>query len=276
MNVERSSSINKEDKLYDNNVESDIENEENEQQDMTLGITYWIGNCYYHPHDRRGIWRLNKDKADYTISFKDDGYGYHLESKLPSLSTSIIPETIANVIAEYIRREKIDKADCFTTLTFEPNNKSFEKKIFRAHPNYQSKKWYDSAIIQFVISQEDKDRKLFNEEYNVTPAYDYGTQPSKLLAFFRIKNNVHAVIHSTNYKNHSLNDSVLTERWHLEYNKNNAVLRVVPIESIIDSVYVIQQTPGFIPIIDKTKEKVEEVDLVILVKKKETWASYFS
>ena len=73
---------------------------------------------------------MNKDKADYTISFKDEGNGYHLESKLPSLSTSIIPTTIANVIAEYIRQEKVDKADCFTTLTFEPKNKSFEKKYF--------------------------------------------------------------------------------------------------------------------------------------------------
>ena len=77
MNIERSSLINKEDNFYDNNVESDIEIEENEQQDITLGSTYWIGNCFYHPHDRRGIWRLNKEKADYTISFKDEGYGYH-------------------------------------------------------------------------------------------------------------------------------------------------------------------------------------------------------
>ena len=84
-----------------------------------------------------------------------------------------------------------------------------------------------------------------------------------MLAFFRIKNSVHAVIHSTNYKNNSLNDSVLTERWHLEYKKDKAVLRVVPIESIIDSVYVMQQTPDFIPIIDTEKEIVEEVDLVI-------------
>ena len=97
-----------------------------------------------------------------------------------------------------------------------------------------------------------------------------------MLAFFRIKHNLHAVIHSTNYKNNSLNDSVLTERWNLEYNKDKAVLRVVPIESIIDSVYVMQQTPGFIPIIDTKTETVEEVDLVILVKKKETWANYFS
>ena len=87
---------------------------------------------------------------------------------------------------------------------------------------------------------------------------------------------MHAVIHSTDYKNNSRDDSVLTERWYLEYNKNKeAVLRIVPIHSIIDSVYVMQQIPGYLPVIEKEKKSKED-KLVILVKKKETWAKYFS
>ena len=61
-----------------------------------------------------------------------------------------------------------------TNQSFKPNNRSFDKKNVSCSSqlsvSFQSKKWYDWGIIQFNISNADKERKKYNEQYNVTPA----------------------------------------------------------------------------------------------------------
>ena len=109
MNVERSKLTTKEANYYDNNDESDIENTDHVKNDNIEGITFWDGTCLYHTNYRSGIWKLNKQKPDYTISISGNGYGYYIDSKLPSLSISIIPPSVADVIAEFIGEKTLKK-----------------------------------------------------------------------------------------------------------------------------------------------------------------------
>jgi hypothetical protein len=137
-------------------------------------------------------------------------------------------------------------------------------------------------MIQYEVVDQDRLREQYDKTNDVTPAYPYGMFPSKLLSFFRADDKMLCAIHSTSYKTSSKDDSVLTERWNLEYKEetihNNqkglvAQFRAVEIETIHDSVFVMQETPGLLPILDPDNG---DTDLVVLVKKKTTWSTFFT
>jgi hypothetical protein len=265
-----------------NDSEEDIENEqeatnERREEEAITDTEILLTND--------GNWTITKQNPDYIISInkitnvrsRDITY-YNIDTKIPSLSINNIPEKVAITIAEYLVEEGANTAECYTSIRYIPRQPKANVVSFRAHPNFQKKPWYDWAMVQFEESNDDQEREIYNEEHNVDPAYPYGMYPCKLLSFFRIENKLLAVIHSTEYKNNSKDDSVLTERWKLEYKKENvnlweSVLRIIDIETIMDSVYVMQETPGFLPLLDKSRN---ETNLVVLVKKKNTWGTYFT
>ena len=97
-----------------------------------------------------------------------------------------------------------------------------------------------------------------------------------------------------------MEDSVISERWYLQYDKKTfkAILQVIKVESIIDSAFVLQETPGLLPVLNvdnkdkdinknksrKGKEKVNDkgiiknldTNLVILIHPKGMWAKHFT
>jgi hypothetical protein len=228
-----------------------------------------------------GYFQLAKDRPDYKIILHDDNKSnglFSVEPLINNLTNDNIPPMIMNKIAEYLSSINATVANCYTTIIFCQNNNQQNKIIFRAHPNYQKKQWFDWAMVKFESSVSDEERAIYDRKNNVTPAYPYGMYPSKLLSFFEVNNSYKALIHSCHYKKSSEEDSVLTERWYMEYatqNENNktAVLHVIDIESIYDSVYVIQETPGLLPILEL---QINDTNLVILVKRKSTWSQYFT
>ena len=133
------------------------------------------------------------------------------------------------------------------------------------------------------MSSIDYKRKQFNVTHNIQTAYPEGYYPTKILCFFKNDNEIKCIIHCCDYKNNSIDDSCLTEKWNLEYkkissnNKNNRVqvsipiLRVCDLSSIEDRIFVIQETPGEQSILERNMSSS-----MILIKKKETWASYFT
>jgi hypothetical protein len=137
-------------------------------------------------------------------------------------------------------------------------------------------------MVRFEKDPSDDERRKWDKINNNTPAYDYGIYPVKLLTFFCIRGSksIFAVVHCTDIKYTSEEDSVLTEKWYLEYeNRRNephqhAILRVIEIESIHDSIYVVQETPGFHPILDR--KNMNQTNLVVLVKKRHTWSQFFT
>jgi hypothetical protein len=155
-------------------------------------------------------------------------------------------------------------------------------KRFRCHPNYNSKQWFDWCAVCYEDSI-DEQRKQYNEENNINPAYPYGHYPCKVLCFFKMGNHeqIHVVIHATEYKIDSIKDSALSEIWYLEYekprrtnpNERKAMISIIDVESITDSCYVVQETPGLLSVIDTIKK---ETNLVVLIKHRSSWSKYFT
>jgi hypothetical protein len=91
-------------------------------------------------------------------------------------------------------------------------------------------------------------------------------------------------MHCTQTKTSSIEDSCLTERWRLEYETKRRrnhdkvtftsvkypILRHYDVSCIHDRVYVVEESPGL------HGELGLNSDLVVLVKKKETWKNYFT
>jgi len=99
-------------------------------------------------------------------------------------------------------------------------------KICRAHPDYRKLGyWYDWGWIKFrpdnseAMFSEDLIQNQENISNNVHSAAAVGLYPSKLLGFFNFQGTIHSLVHSCELKSTSEEDSCLTERWYLEYEK---------------------------------------------------------
>ena len=212
--------------------------------------------CLYLSNVKMGQWIFHKDRPDYivTIPTHGDGTKWYLNSKIKSLSENNIPDIVVSAITKFLFENELESVECFTTLSFIPKNKMLPKKTFRAHPNYHNKSWYDWAIVKFEPSESDKEREKLDKDNKIIPPYPYGAYPSKVLTFFRVDEQKYAVIHATDYKVSSEKDSVISEKWNLEYGERSealseAIIRIVRVETIIDSAFVMQETPGLLPII---------------------------
>jgi hypothetical protein len=147
-------------------------------------------------------------------------------------------------------------------------------KIFRCHPNYRSRgPWYDWAIMRIAPNHSDTLRHEYNIRNNITPAFDHGCRPAKVLAIFQMNGQFHFLYHVVDDKRNSSLDSVLAERWNLRYHRNQQDLipymRYSPIQNIIDSAFVVEECPDFL----KTQD---QSTLVVLVKKKKMWKHFFT
>jgi hypothetical protein len=102
---------------------------------------------------------------------------------------------------------------------------------YRAHPNYHLEwPWYDGCMVEHEPSEMDLNRATGNIDNNIESAYPPGFYPAKLLAF--VKNvdddqeeSIFEIKHLCESKEHSMEDSCLTEWWNLEYSR--AVMAVI-------------------------------------------------
>jgi hypothetical protein len=134
-------------------------------------------------------------------------------------------------------------------------------------------------MVRYEPSDEDIERAERNRDQNIESAYPPGFYPAKLLCFFKINNYLHCVIHCTETKINSDNDSCLTERWNLEYNiprqRNRCrgifpLFRYCEVDSIDDRVFVVEESPGV------WSDLQDMSSLVVLVKHKNKWKDYFT
>jgi hypothetical protein len=134
-------------------------------------------------------------------------------------------------------------------------------------------------MIRYEPSEIDIERQAVNREQNIESAYPPGYYPAKLLGFFKYMDNLHCIIHCTETKYNSDNDSCLTERWNLEYSNgrqqnNNAfttpLFRYCEVNSIEDRVFVVEESPGVWANLD------DKSPAVVMVKHKRTWKDYFT
>jgi hypothetical protein len=169
--------------------------------------------------------------------------------------------------------EGLDSLDIYTEVIH-------KKKTYRAHPNYRNDgPWYDWAVVRYEPSDVDIEREERNVDQNIESAYPPGYYPAKLLGFFKLNNYLHCIIHCTDTKINSDNDSCLTERWNLEYhypnqrNRNQCIhpiFRSCEVDSIEDRVFVVEESPGV------WADLQEMSSSVVLVKHKCMWKDYFT
>jgi hypothetical protein len=216
---------------------------------------------------------VKKNKSCYSISHI---HGFPVCRWLTRTFTRV-PEILVKFLGDLMQENSLDELEMFTEI-------SHHGKSYRAHPNYRNGgEWYDWAIIKFVASDDDKERERHNRIHNICPLFPPGHYPVKLLGFFFINGNLQCVFHCTETKHDSLEDSCLTERWNLEYkiqrdmtdrrNRNQKlvpVFRYCAVESIVDRVLCVEETPGICVELEKKSK------LVILVKHTKVWKKYFT
>jgi hypothetical protein len=235
---------------------------------------------------REGSFQLMKEKPDYIIKQNSNNIlDYSIVSNVSTLNSKNIPSFITDEISKQLVHKCETVAKCFTYAIFFPKDEKNEsmKKRFRCHPNYNSKQWFDWCVIDFGTNNEEDQRRQYNNKNSINPAYPYGHYPCKVLCFFKIGNfdDIYVVVHATEYKKNSKKDSVLSEIWYLEYekpkrnnsNERNAIITTVEIDSLSDSCYVVQETPGLLPILNIDKE---DTNLVVLIKHRSSWSKYFT
>ena len=163
-------------------------------------------------------------------------------------------------------------------------------KTYRCHPNYRSAgPWYDWAIFRFDCSEDD-------DESDFPGAYGKDEYPCKILCFFHDpeENQICALVHCCVDSTHE-DDSVICERWNLEYTQQHRkhvtdmdgkhtqrnqmilvpVIRSVPVDSIVDRVFVVEETPGIHESLNM--DNPDHSTLVLLVKDRDQhWACNFT
>jgi hypothetical protein len=130
-------------------------------------------------------------------------------------------------------------------------------------------------MIKYAPSDADKVRANTDRNKNIFSAYPPGYYPAKLLGFFQLHDNLHCIIHCTETKWNSDNDSCLTERWNLEYENlrrggRPPIFRYVEVASIEDRVFVVEETPGVCADLQDLSSSV------VMVKHKHLWKTYFT
>jgi hypothetical protein len=167
-----------------------------------------------------------------------------------------------------------------------------DKTTLRAHPNYRGNGlWYDWAMVEYAPLDLDLNRAT-SVTQEIESAYPPGSYPAKILAFSRSKEGtIMAIIHTCESKEHSSDDSCLTEQWYMEYKQctinaydprsdttkrklvRKPVLRIVEADTLRDRVYVVEDSPG----LRESLSSKEETSLVVLVKdRKQYWPKYFT
>lgn len=243
-----------------------------------------------------GMFCLKKEKPDYEIIFNKLYIdGYDVESNIKTLNKNNIPKMISKTIAEYLMSVNETSAKCYTYANFFPTNSKNEsmRKSFRCHPNYNKKQWFDWCVVNYG-EHIDVERNNYNKENNKIPAYPMGQYPCKVLCFFKVgdQTEINVLVHATTYKVHCAEDSVLTEVFYLDYDKlpnfiektikkdekdkgiiSNATITVIDIKTISDSCYVVQESPGLLPVISSIDDDTNQV---ILVKHRSTWGKCFT
>ena len=161
--------------------------------------------------------------------------------------------------------------------------------IYRANPSFRGIAWYDWAVIRFEASDDDRCLVEYNKNNNTVAAYPAGYYPAKLLGFIKTNNSIKVLIHSTETKTNSIHDSCLTERFYLEYERKIVVnnqnirrnvlqpkFRIVDVQNIHERIYVVEETPGIHSELNNLEENNKKSNLVLHVKKYETWGNYFT
>ena len=155
----------------------------------------------------------------------------------------------------------------------QPSNdsKDDEQFIFRSHPSFRGRPWYDWCMIKFETV--DSTESHTSSEEQITPSNFF---PAKILAVFNLPEDDNEIdgkegdlvllVHVCDYNNH-LEDTLLTEAWYLEYKEGIAyqpeldditrnvldnmikvkaefpILRVVCPTTIVKRIMVIEEMP---------------------------------
>jgi hypothetical protein len=211
------------------------------------------------------VTHVQKHRACYNIYRVGNNIMCHWLTK----TRANVPEVLTNYIGSIMQEEQVDSLDVFTEIIH--NNKTY-----RAHPNYRNGgPWYDWAVIKYEPSDADKERAKTDTDKNIFSAYPPGYYPAKLLGFFKLHDHLHCIIHCTETKTNSDNDSCLTERWTLEYEslsrgRRPPLYRYVEVASVEDRVFVVEENPGVCADLQDLSSSV------VMVKHKHLWKIYFT
>ena len=176
-----------------------------------------------------------------------------------------------------------------------------EKFIFRSHPSFRGKPWYDWCMIKYETG--DSTESPTSSEEEITPSNYF---PAKILAIFNLpqddneiegkRGDLVLLVHVCDYNTH-LQDTLLTEAWYLEYKEGIAyqpelddttrnvldnmikvkaefpILRVVCPTTIVERIMVIEEMPKLKKFIKRDDPK--DSKRVVYIRNMDVWPSFF-
>jgi hypothetical protein len=133
---------------------------------------------------------------------------------------------------------------------------------------------------EYALSSDDHEQILVNRRNQIATAYPVVYFPAKCLAFFKIQDKIHCLIHFCDSKKNSDEDSCLTECWNLEYTKfrnSSGIKDKIPImriceeaASFADRVFLVEESIGVHGLQGSNSSRI------IMIKKKAMWEKYFT
>ena len=200
----------------------------------------------------------------------------HMSKWNGTVSSNVIFE-VHPVIQQWFRKDMMNRKynaviSCWTE--YQKNGATF-----RAHPSYRSQSpWYDWCYVKFTNDdmEEDDDESLVSQQSSLT------FFPAKLLCFYNdpVTNAAMALVHTCNNKNSAEDgNAVICEEWFLEYNRDGnvhrPVFRDVPVESLDEPIFAIQEIPGLRESICNVAS-LNDFNRCIVIKNREShWAQAF-
>jgi hypothetical protein len=202
---------------------------------------------------------------------------------------------VSPLLIRYIESAILTQAKVSINIWCELKIKS---TVYRAHPNYRGGgNWYDYCVVSHAITKTDSAKQRSDELHQIIPAYPPGYYPAKVLGFYQDdRGEWRAIIHSCKKRKDSSEDSCLTERWYLSYERKKVrkkwlnsngdveqqsltdlvyvqqpVLANVKCSQIKDRIFVVEENPGFVESIE-----ADQSALVVHVKKRNKWPIYFT
>jgi hypothetical protein len=218
------------------------------------------------------VTRTQKKKPCYRLFI----VGTRLRVQWLTRTVRVVPELILLKLKLIMLEIGITELDIYTEI-------KHNGLTYRSHPNYRGGgAWFDWAAVRFEPSEEDVKRCKEDDENGVYTAFPHGYYPVKLLCYFKIEDVLHFLCHSTETKISSSEDSCLTERWNLEYERQRfgegphleidfaPVLGYCEVACIHDRLYVVEESSGF------HAQLGDNSPLVVLVKNRILWPRYFT